>query len=199
MVPIHVIILCQRQCALVNGTVYLIESQILRRMLFSICSHFFGAHSFAKNVSEKQPVFCLQTQDPISTPARVCSASGRPGGHILTGFSLADAFLNHLSPSFTLPIYRKKGHLYRWSQQRSPPWLFRDDSVFCRATVRGRIPFQDVKKAMTASFSRGRATSHASAFDIERTERIRGGGNIRSSIRFRPHRPKQPASSRASY
>jgi hypothetical protein len=74
-----------------NGSVYLMESQILRRRLFLICSDFFGANSLAKNVSEKQHMFCLQTQNPISTPALACSASGRPGGHFLTGFSLADA------------------------------------------------------------------------------------------------------------
>ena len=42
--------------ALINGTVYLMESQILRRRLFSICSHFFGVNSLAKTVSEKQHV-----------------------------------------------------------------------------------------------------------------------------------------------
>jgi hypothetical protein len=70
-----------------NGTVYLMDSQILRRRLFSICSHFFGATSLAKNVSEKQHVFCLQTRIQSEHP---CEHAAR-GGLILTGFSLRDA------------------------------------------------------------------------------------------------------------
>ena len=81
-----------RQRVLMNGTVYLMESQFLRRRLFVICSHFFGANSLANNVSKKkkQYVFCLQTQNPIRTPAPACRACGHPGGHIFTEFSLAD-------------------------------------------------------------------------------------------------------------
>jgi hypothetical protein len=57
----------------INSTGYLMESQILMRRLFSICSHFFGVNSLAKNVSEKQHVFYLQTQNSIRTPTRACS------------------------------------------------------------------------------------------------------------------------------
>ena len=57
-----------------NGTAYLMDSQILRRRLFSIGSHFFGANSLGKNVSEKQHVFCLADTNPIRTPTRACSA-----------------------------------------------------------------------------------------------------------------------------
>jgi hypothetical protein len=62
------------------------ESQILRRRLFSICSHFFGANSSAKKMSEKQHVFCLQTQIQSEHPREHAR-----GGLIFTGFSLADA------------------------------------------------------------------------------------------------------------
>ena len=73
--------------ARMNGTVYLMDSQILRRRLFSICSHFFGANSLTKNVSEKQHVFCLQTRIQSEHPHKHAAR-----GHlILTGFSLADA------------------------------------------------------------------------------------------------------------
>ena len=72
-----------------NGTVYLMDSQILRRRLFSICSHFFGANSLAKHVSEKQHVhvFCLQTR----IQSERTSEHAARGGLILNGFSLGDA------------------------------------------------------------------------------------------------------------
>jgi hypothetical protein len=73
--------------ALMNGTVYLMDSQILRRRLFLICSHFFGATSLAKNVSEKQYVFCLQTRIQSEHPYEHAAR----GGLILTGFGLPDA------------------------------------------------------------------------------------------------------------
>ena len=52
-----------------------------------ICSHFFGANSLAKNVSEKQHVFCLQTRILSEHPHEHAAC----GGVILTGFSLMDA------------------------------------------------------------------------------------------------------------
>ena len=72
----------------------LMESHMQRRRLFLICSYIIGANSLANNVYKTQHVFCLQTQSPIRTPAQACSVSGRPGGHILIGFSLLDAPLH---------------------------------------------------------------------------------------------------------
>ncbi len=76
--------------ALMNGIVHLMDSQILRRRLFWICSHFFGANSLAKNVSEKQHVFCLQTRIQSECPRE----HAVPGGLTLTGFGLADTPLH---------------------------------------------------------------------------------------------------------
>ena len=73
--------------AIMYGAVYLMSSQILSRSLFLICSHFFGANSSAKNVSEKQHVFCLQTRIQSERTRKHAAR----GGLILTGFSLTDA------------------------------------------------------------------------------------------------------------
>ena len=114
-----------RQRALMNGTVYLMKSQFLRRGVFAICSHFFGANSIANNASKKkkQHGFCLQTQIPIRTPARVCSTCGHPGGHILAGFSLADDPL-HVSQTKMID---------NWGRQLSP-----DCGKWNQRAVRGR-------------------------------------------------------------
>ena len=77
--------------AFMNGTgnLILMGSHILRRRLFSICSHFFGANSLAKNVSEKQHVLCLQIRIQLDHPREHAERGGLI--FILTGFSLADA------------------------------------------------------------------------------------------------------------
>jgi hypothetical protein len=65
------------------------SQHILKRRLFSICSHFFGANSLAKNVSEKQHMLCLQIQIQLDHPREHAERGGLI--FILTGFSLADA------------------------------------------------------------------------------------------------------------
>ena len=55
---------------LMNGTVYPNRVTNSEEEAFLDLFPFFCANSLAKNVSEKQHVFCLQTQNPIRTPAR---------------------------------------------------------------------------------------------------------------------------------
>ena len=100
--------------ALMNGTVYLMDSQILRRRLFSICSHFFGANSLAKNVSEKQHVFCLQTRIQSEHPRE----HGTRGGLDLTGFSLADAPLGVSQTKMTTGGVEAGGNRVRTAASR---------------------------------------------------------------------------------
>ena len=99
---------------LMNGTVYLMDSQILRRRLFSICSHFFGANSLTKNVSEKQHVFCLQTRIQSEHPHKHAAR-----GHlILTGFSLADAPLRVSQTKMTTGGVEAGGNRVRTAASR---------------------------------------------------------------------------------
>ena len=99
---------------LMNGTVYLMDSQILRRRLFLICSHFFGANSLAKNVSEKQHVFCLQTRIQSEHPNKHAVR----GGLILTGFSLADAPLHVSQTKMTTGGVETGGNRVRMAASR---------------------------------------------------------------------------------
>jgi hypothetical protein len=78
-----------------------------------ICSHFFGANSLAKNVSEKQHVACthrIQSEHPREHAAR--------GGLILTGFSLADAPLRVSQTKMTTGGVEAGGNRVRTAASR---------------------------------------------------------------------------------
>ena len=100
--------------ALMNGTVYLMDSRILRRRLYSICSHFFGANSLANNVSEKKHVFCLQTRIQSEHPHEHAAR----GSLILTGFRLADAPLRVSQTKMTTGGVEAEGNRVRTAASR---------------------------------------------------------------------------------
>ena len=99
-----------------NGTAYLMDSQILRRRLFSIGSHFFGANSLAKNVSEKQHVLCLQIRIQLDHPREHAERGGLI--FILTGFSLADAPLRVSQTKMTTGGVEAGGNRVRTAASR---------------------------------------------------------------------------------
>ena len=103
-----------RQRALMNGTVYLMKSQFLRRGVFAICSHFFGANSLANNVSEKKHVFCLQTRIQSEHPHEHAAR----GSLILTGFRPADAPLRVSQTKMTTGGVEAEGNRVRTAASR---------------------------------------------------------------------------------
>ena len=104
----------------INSTGYLMESQILMRRLFSICSHFFGANSLAKNVSEKQHVLCLQIRIQLDHPREHAERGGLI--FILTGFSLADAPLRVSQTKMTTGGVEAGGNRVRTAASRIGGW-----------------------------------------------------------------------------
>jgi hypothetical protein len=96
----------------INSTGYLMESQILMRRLFSICSHFFGANSLAKNVSEKQHTCRHRIQSEHPHEHAAC------GRLILTGFNLADAPLPVSQTKMTTGGVEAGGNRVWWAASR---------------------------------------------------------------------------------
>ena len=156
--------------ALMNGTVYLIYSQILRRMLFSICSYFFGANSLAKNVSEKQHVFCLQTRIQSERTRKHAAR----GGLILTGFSLTDAPLCMSQTKMTTGDVEAGGNRVQKAASRIGGWRWGDK----RWASKQQISIRHLAATFWPDWQLGTRMQAPTELGLQRTELDGGKGSV---------------------